>query len=66
MTREFSGVYCSYSSFPRKRESRGCKAAAIALDPRFRGGDDNQSGTSILSQAVSWGRDRDQAAAVEL
>ncbi len=30
-----------FSSFPRKRESRAARAAAVALDPRFRGGDDN-------------------------
>ena len=29
------------SSFPRKRESRRGKVSAVALDPRFRGGDDS-------------------------
>src|SRR6202040_3028822 len=29
------------SSFPRKRESRGCKAQRLPMLPRFRGGDDN-------------------------
>jgi hypothetical protein len=44
MNRESTVSYCSLSSFPRKRESRGGKAAAVAplfkpqaLDPRFRG-----------------------------
>jgi hypothetical protein len=27
-------------SFPRKRESRGRKFQSLALDPRFRGGDE--------------------------
>src|SRR6266851_3912075 len=35
------------SSFPRKRESRTPRASAAALDPRFRGGDEQQAAFSV-------------------
>src|SRR5437016_3563349 len=36
-----------FSSFPRKREPRTPRASAVALDPRFRGGDGNHAHAAL-------------------